>query len=59
MGISRKKEVVFKYMPIKVGRTFPVVITSYDVALNDYKVFARYKWKYLVVDEVKWKVAFH
>jgi len=38
-------------MPVTMGPTFPVVITSYDVALNDYKVLARYKWKYLVIDE--------
>eukprot|EP00026_Physarum_polycephalum_P000248 Phypoly_transcript_00248.p1 GENE.Phypoly_transcript_00248~~Phypoly_transcript_00248.p1 ORF type:complete len:838 (-),score=136.55 Phypoly_transcript_00248:415-2928(-) len=29
----------------------PVLITSYDIAINDRKYLQRYKWKYLVVDE--------
>lgn len=48
---KERAELRIKYMPVTMGPTFPVVITSYDVALNDYKVLARYKWKYLVVDE--------
>jgi ATP-dependent DNA helicase len=41
-----------KYMPKTTGPDFPIVITSYEVAMNDAKKYLRhYKWKYLVVDE--------
>eukprot|EP01018_Ginkgo_biloba_P025603 Gb_06567 [translate_table: standard] len=40
-----------QHMTMSVGPTFPVIITSYEVAMNDRKPFAQYKWKYLVVDE--------
>ena len=40
-------------MPKSIGPKFPIVITSYEVAMNDAKKFLRhYNWKYLVVDEV-------
>lgn len=40
-------------MPRTIGSKFPIVITSYEVALNDAKKhFRSYNWKYLVVDEV-------
>jgi hypothetical protein len=38
-------------MPQTVGPTFPVIITSYEVVMNDSKVLARYDWKNLVVNE--------
>ncbi len=31
--------------------TFPVVITSYEIAIKDIKHLARHHWKYVVVDE--------
>lgn len=40
-------------MPKSIGPKFPIVITSYEVAMNDAKKHLRhYNWKYLVVDEV-------
>lgn len=39
------------HMPPTVGPTFPVIVTSYEVAMNDSKALARYDWKYIVVDE--------
>ena len=40
-------------MPRTVGSKFPLVITSYEIAMNDAKKCLRsYSWKYLVVDEV-------
>jgi ATP-dependent DNA helicase len=39
------------HMPQTVGPTFPVIVTSYEVVMNDSKALARYDWKYLVVDE--------
>ncbi|KAK2657235.1 hypothetical protein Ddye_010287 [Dipteronia dyeriana] len=41
-----------KHMPRAVGPNFPIVVTSYEVALSDAKRYLRhYNWKYLVVDE--------
>ncbi|XP_057857656.2 ATP-dependent DNA helicase DDM1 [Cryptomeria japonica] len=40
-----------KHMSGEVGPDFPVIVTSYEVAMNDVKALVRYKWKYLVVDE--------
>jgi ATP-dependent DNA helicase len=41
-----------KYMPKTVGPDFPIIITSYEMAMSDAKFLANYKWKYVVVDEV-------
>lgn len=41
-----------KHMPKEIGPKFPLIITSYEVAMNDAKFLAQYKWKYVVVDEV-------
>ena len=38
-------------MPQTVGPSFPVIVTSYEVVMNDSKALAHYDWKYLVVDE--------
>lgn len=40
-------------MPREIGPKFPIVVTSYEVALSDARRYLRhYNWKYLVVDEV-------
>ncbi|KAI5061437.1 hypothetical protein GOP47_0023942 [Adiantum capillus-veneris] len=39
------------YMPPLIDASFPVIITSFEVAMNDRKILAKYKWKYMVVDE--------
>lgn len=40
-------------MPRAIGPKFPIVVTSYEVALSDARKYLRhYNWKYLVVDEV-------
>ncbi|GBG89175.1 hypothetical protein CBR_g48883 [Chara braunii] len=41
-----------KYMPAKVTEDFPVVVTSYEIVMNDRKYLQRHVWKYIVVDEV-------
>ncbi|XP_071708514.1 ATP-dependent DNA helicase DDM1 [Rutidosis leptorrhynchoides] len=47
-----RDEIRRKHMPKAVGPKFPIVITSYEVAMNDAKKYLRhYNWKYLVVDE--------
>ncbi|KAJ4965527.1 hypothetical protein NE237_017376 [Protea cynaroides] len=49
---KERQEIRKKYMTKTVGPNFPVIITSYEVALNDAKkVFRHYNWKYLIVDE--------
>ncbi|KAL0084919.1 SNF2 family N-terminal domain-containing protein [Phycomyces blakesleeanus] len=32
-------------------REFPVIVTSYEIIMNDRKHLQRYNWKYIVVDE--------
>lgn len=49
-----------KYMPRTIGPKFPIILTSYEVALNDARKYLRhYNWKYLVVDEVNFEVVSH
>ncbi|KAI7868291.1 SNF2 family N-terminal domain-containing protein [Spinellus fusiger] len=40
--ISKKKETAFD---------FPIIVTSYEIIMNDRKYLQRYNWKYIVVDE--------
>ncbi|KAF8713998.1 hypothetical protein HU200_027988 [Digitaria exilis] len=40
-----------KFMPRTAGPDFPIVVTSYEMAMSDAKFLAVYKWKYVVVDE--------
>ncbi|KAK7309289.1 hypothetical protein RJT34_05880 [Clitoria ternatea] len=49
---KQREEIRRKHMPRTIGPNFPIVITSYEVALNDARKSLRtYNWKYLVVDE--------
>ncbi|KAL1354807.1 hypothetical protein HN51_006861 [Arachis hypogaea] len=52
-GNRQERDVIRrKHMPVTIGPKFPILITSYEVALNDAKKHLRvYPWKYLVVDE--------
>ncbi|KAI5082173.1 hypothetical protein GOP47_0001916 [Adiantum capillus-veneris] len=38
-------------MPATITASFPVIVTSYEVAMNDRPFLADFKWKYIVVDE--------
>lgn len=50
---KQREEIRRKHMPKTVGPKFPLVVTSYEIAMSDAKKFLRhYNWKYLVVDEV-------
>lgn len=41
-----------QYMPLGVPKeSFPVIITSFEVAMNDRRFLAKYKWKFIIVDE--------
>lgn len=35
----------------KVDKKFPIVVTSYEIIMNDRKFLQKYMWKYIVVDE--------
>ncbi|XP_051114869.1 ATP-dependent DNA helicase DDM1 [Andrographis paniculata] len=49
---TEREEIIRKHMPRTIGPKFPIVLTSYEVALRDAKRTLRhYSWKYLVVDE--------
>lgn len=39
-------------MPKQIGPEFPLVVTSYEMALFDARFLSQYQWKYVVVDEV-------
>lgn len=39
-------------MPKTIGPKFPIVITSYEIVMNDVRHLKHYNWKYIVVDEV-------
>ena len=40
-----------EHMRDPTSDTFPVVVTSYEIMMNDRTALARYQWKYIVVDE--------
>ncbi|PWZ40600.1 hypothetical protein Zm00014a_011700 [Zea mays] len=50
-GKAARAEIRRKFMPTNVGPDFPIVVTSYEMAMFDAKFLAAYKWKYVVVDE--------
>lgn len=51
---KERNELRNKHMPRSIGPKFPIVVTSYEVALNDArKILRHYNWKYMVVDEVR------
>lgn len=50
---KQRDELRRKHMPRSIGPKFPIVVTSYEIAMSDAKKYLRhYHWKYLVVDEV-------
>lgn len=50
---KERDEIRKKCMPKTIGPKFPIIVTSYEVALMDArKSLKSYEWKYLVVDEV-------
>ncbi|KAE8664239.1 ATP-dependent DNA helicase DDM1 [Hibiscus syriacus] len=49
---QERDEIRRKHMPKGIGPNFPIVVTSYEMAMSDAKKFLRhYEWKYVVVDE--------
>uniref|UniRef100_A0A5B6Z3R0 Putative ATP-dependent DNA helicase DDM1 n=1 Tax=Davidia involucrata TaxID=16924 RepID=A0A5B6Z3R0_DAVIN len=49
---KERDEIRRKHMPRTIGPKFPIIITSYEVAMNDARKHLRhYNWKYIVVDE--------
>lgn len=49
---KERDEIRRKHLPRTIGPKFPIVVTSYEVALSDARKYLRhYNWKYLVVDE--------
>lgn len=50
---NERAEIARKHMPRTIGPKFPIVITSYEMAMFDARrVLRHYSWKYMVVDEV-------
>ncbi|TQD70221.1 hypothetical protein C1H46_044243 [Malus baccata] len=49
---KQRDEIRRKHMPSKIGPKFPIIVTSYEIAMADARRCLRhYSWKYLVVDE--------
>ncbi|XP_015576220.1 ATP-dependent DNA helicase DDM1 [Ricinus communis] len=49
---KQRDELRRKHMPRSIGSKFPIIITSYEIALSDAKKYLRhFNWKYVVVDE--------
>lgn len=48
---DERAEIRRKKLPSKVDQNFPVVVTSYEIAIADIKFLQKHEWKYLVVDE--------
>ncbi|KAE8685390.1 ATP-dependent DNA helicase DDM1 [Hibiscus syriacus] len=49
---QERDEIRRKHMPKGIGPNFPIVVTSYEMAMSDAKKCLRhYDWKYVVVDE--------
>ncbi|KAJ6859528.1 ATP-dependent DNA helicase DDM1-like [Populus alba x Populus x berolinensis] len=49
---KQRDEIRRKHMPRSIGSKFPIIVTSYEIALSDAKKYLRhYPWKYVVVDE--------
>ncbi|WOL16984.1 ATP-dependent DNA helicase DDM1 [Canna indica] len=48
---KERAEIRRKNMPKNTGPKFPLIVTSYEIALHDARFLAKYKWKYVVVDE--------
>lgn len=49
---EERAELRAKHLGGSVGPGWPVIVTSFEVVLNDRKKFQKRTWKYLVVDEV-------
>ena len=49
---AARAEIRRKFMPKTTGPDFPLILTSYEMAMSDAKHLAHYKWKYVIVDEV-------
>ena len=51
-----RAEIRRKFMPKTAGPDFPIIVTSFEVAMLDARFLAHYQWKYVVVDEVTEKI---
>ncbi|CAO3658263.1 unnamed protein product [Rhizopus stolonifer] len=50
---EERQHMINRKMPKKTETSseFPVIVTSYEIVMNDRKYLQRYNWKYIVVDE--------
>ncbi|KAF8751040.1 hypothetical protein HU200_012273 [Digitaria exilis] len=46
-----RAEIRRKFLPKTVGPDFPIVVTSYEMAMEDVEFLAVRTWKYIIVDE--------
>ncbi|KAL3688989.1 hypothetical protein R1sor_015298 [Riccia sorocarpa] len=50
-GTKDERADLRRKMPASITPKFPVVVTSYEVAIHDRRFLCRRKWKYIIVDE--------
>ena len=50
-GTKDKRAALRKELSRKLGRSISVLVTSYDIVLQDRRFLGQTAWKYLVVDE--------
>jgi ATP-dependent DNA helicase len=55
-GSQEERETLRKkiFKPVKIHGdivSYPVVVTSYEVTMNDRKYLGNFPWKYLIIDE--------
>jgi ATP-dependent DNA helicase len=49
---NERADIRRKHMPKQIGPKYPLVVTSFEMALADARILSQYPWKYVVVDEV-------
>ena len=47
-----RAEIMIKLMLKTIGSDFPIIVTSYEMAMSDAKLLAPHDWKFVVFDEV-------
>ncbi|GJM96432.1 hypothetical protein PR202_ga13268 [Eleusine coracana subsp. coracana] len=48
---AARAEIRRKFLPKTASPDFPIVVTSYEMAMSDARFLAHHKWKYVVVDD--------
>ncbi|ORY44788.1 hypothetical protein BCR33DRAFT_679304 [Rhizoclosmatium globosum] len=50
-GIATERANIRKTQLSVMNKSFPIVVTSFEIAMNDRRYLQKIKWKYIIVDE--------